>query len=135
MTGAATGYYGSTRRDCKGLRKASNPTAQYLAFSPFPKPSAASEGLGAVESEFLDGVLFDMSHRFVERIGDHKQSQVGFADRPLSRHVSEEIDQRGVIVFAHQHYWEVEDLAGLDQRQRLEQFIHRADAARQSHKR
>src|SRR5215510_5074615 len=61
--------------------------------------------------------------------------QIRFADRPRPGHIPEKVYQRRVIVLAHEYYGKIEDFAGLNQSQRLEQFVHRADAARQNHER
>ena len=58
-------------------------------------------------------------------------SILGGIDRPFVGHVLDELEQTLPVLGAHQHDGEALDLACLDQGQRLEQLVHRAEAARQ----
>src|SRR5712691_7197391 len=88
----------------------------------------------AVEHRQLPGTalprLSDEGDRLVRGVGRVNQGQIRRGDLPLAHDaVTQPVRHPLPVLRAEQDHWKMTDLAGLDQGQRLEQLVHRAEAA------
>ena len=67
-------------------------------------------------------------------VGDADELEVGRRDEPFLEHAgADPVEHRRPVSGIAEHHREAADLAGLDQRQRLEQLVERAEAAGEDH--
>jgi hypothetical protein len=80
-------------------------------------------------AEGSDGFLADVLDGFLDRISHENEIEIGGADCSRARHIMKKAHHLPPILRAQDDDWKILDLAGLYQRQRLEQFVHRARSA------
>src|SRR5687767_12162852 len=67
-------------------------------------------------------------------VGERQELQVGRRDVALAQHpLAHPVDEPSPVVRADQDHRELGDLAGLDERERLPELVHRAEAAGEDH--
>src|SRR5690554_723842 len=86
------------------------------------------------QAKFLDGVGRDDMGHLLDIVGEENQMLVFGRNRAGFKHAGVERVQDGCpIVFPHQDDREILDLAGLNQGEGLEEFVHRAETAGHDH--
>jgi hypothetical protein len=76
----------------------------------------------------------DVVARLLRVVGEEDEVQILLGDLPLRGHaIPEPLHETLPVADAHQHHREVPYLAGLDEREGLEELVHRAEPSREDH--
>ncbi|MEZ5263890.1 MAG: hypothetical protein R2755_19430 [Acidimicrobiales bacterium] len=89
----------------------------------------------ALQCVALDRPGADVLHRVGHVVGEQQQLQILRCDRAGRHHLVDLAAQTVPVGRAHHHHREVADLAGLDEGERLEQLVERAEPTGQHHER
>jgi hypothetical protein len=95
----------------------------------FAEPAEWPRGPGTKAGR-LDGVEADVIERRPDLVGNQQQIEILRVDRVRQRQVPQHRLQRTPVFSAEQHYGEIGDLPRLNEGQRLEQLVERAESTR-----